>query len=144
MVPGLDAEGGMQMLNVVFWDVDGTLADTEMDGHRPAFNRAFQELGLPFQWNREEYARRLEIPGGLRRVQQAERERERRLKRLAGAPGCDRRSSARIGHSSLESVACARRLSQGLRARAEQEAAAAQARQAEAERQAELKKRNPL
>ena len=71
MVPGLDAEGGMQMLNVVFWDVDGTLADTEMDGHRPAFNRVFQELGLPFHWNREEYARRLEIPGGLRRVQQA-------------------------------------------------------------------------
>ena len=71
MVPGLAAGGGMAMLNVVFWDVDGTLADTEMDGHRPAFNQAFKELGLPFHWDREEYAQRLEIPGGLRRVQQA-------------------------------------------------------------------------
>jgi phosphoglycolate phosphatase-like HAD superfamily hydrolase len=33
----------MPVLKTVFWDVDGTLADTEMDGHRPAFNRAFAE-----------------------------------------------------------------------------------------------------
>lgn len=71
MVPGLIGLGGMGTLNVVFWDVDGTLADTEMDGHRPAFNLAFRELGLPLQWNPEEYARRLEIPGGLRRVRRA-------------------------------------------------------------------------
>ena len=37
-------------LSAVFWDVDGTLADTEMDGHRPAFNMAFEELDLPFVW----------------------------------------------------------------------------------------------
>ena len=71
MVPGLSGGRLMGTLNVVFWDVDGTLADTEMDGHRPAFNRAFAELGLPLHWDRLEYAKRLEIPGGLRRVQQA-------------------------------------------------------------------------
>jgi len=40
-------------LQAVIFDVDGTLADTERDGHRPAFNRRVQgvrtrlELGRP-------------------------------------------------------------------------------------------------
>ena len=55
-------------LSAVFWDVDGTLADTEMDGHRPAFNSAFKELNLPFDWDETLYNRLLAIPGGLRRV----------------------------------------------------------------------------
>ena len=55
-------------LSAVFWDVDGTLADTEMDGHRPAFNMAFKELDLPFVWDEALYNRLLAIPGGLRRV----------------------------------------------------------------------------
>ncbi len=54
--------------SAVFWDVDGTLADTEMDGHRPAFNTTFKELNLPFHWDEELYSRLLAIPGGLRRV----------------------------------------------------------------------------
>ena len=58
----------MTTLHGVFWDVDGTLADTEMDGHRPAFNLAFSELNLPFHWDRDLYSRLLAIPGGLRRV----------------------------------------------------------------------------
>ena len=58
----------MTQLRAVFWDVDGTLADTEMDGHRPAFNAAFDELGLPIHWDPELYSRLLAIPGGLRRV----------------------------------------------------------------------------
>jgi len=36
------------MLRAVIWDVDGTIAETERDGHRVAFNRAFVELGLPW------------------------------------------------------------------------------------------------
>ena len=52
----------------VFWDVDGTLADTELDGHRPAFNEAFAELGLPFHWDRALYQKLLSIPGGMQRV----------------------------------------------------------------------------
>ena len=59
----------MNSLQAVFWDVDGTLADTEMDGHRPAFNAAFQDLKLPFCWDEPLYAELLAIPGGLRRVQ---------------------------------------------------------------------------
>ena len=58
----------MNSLQAVFWDVDGTLADTEMDGHRPAFNAAFQDLQLPFCWDERLYAELLAIPGGLRRV----------------------------------------------------------------------------
>jgi HAD superfamily hydrolase (TIGR01509 family) len=58
----------MAQVQAVFWDVDGTLADTEMDGHRPAFNRAFRELGLDWYWDREVYQRLLAIPGGRQRM----------------------------------------------------------------------------
>lgn len=30
-----------QQLEAILWDMDGVLADTERDGHRPAFNQAF-------------------------------------------------------------------------------------------------------
>ena len=59
----------MTSLQAVFWDVDGTLADTEMDGHRPAFNATFQDLNLPFSWDEPLYAELLAIAGGKRRVQ---------------------------------------------------------------------------
>ena len=59
----------MARLQAVFWDVDGTLADTEMDGHRPAFNAAFADLLLPFIWDESLYAELLTIPGGMRRVE---------------------------------------------------------------------------
>ena len=59
----------MTTLRAVFWDVDGTLADTEMDGHRPAFNQAFADLGLAWHWDSELYSRLLAIPGGSRRVE---------------------------------------------------------------------------
>lgn len=58
----------MTELRTVFWDVDGTLADTEMEGHRPAFNAAFAELELPFHWDEALYAQLLAIPGGIPRV----------------------------------------------------------------------------
>ena len=47
----------MTWLKGVFWDVDGTLANTEMEGHRPAFNRAFADLGLAINWEPELYER---------------------------------------------------------------------------------------
>ena len=34
-------------LAALIWDVDGTLAETEDEGHRVAFNLAFEEAGLP-------------------------------------------------------------------------------------------------
>lgn len=57
------------MLTAVILDVDGTLADTERDGHRPAFNRAFAELGLDHRWGVQEYGRLLATTGGLQRLE---------------------------------------------------------------------------
>jgi HAD superfamily hydrolase (TIGR01509 family) len=48
--------------------MDGTLAETERDGHRPAFNRAFADNGLPYGWDVAEYGRLLAITGGRRRL----------------------------------------------------------------------------
>ena len=44
------------------------LADTERDGHLPAFNQMFAEFGLPVQWSEEEYGRKLKIGGGKERM----------------------------------------------------------------------------
>ena len=56
------------MLAALLWDVDGTLAETERDGHRVAFNRAFAELGLPWRWDTERYGRLLRVTGGRERL----------------------------------------------------------------------------
>ncbi|MEW5790566.1 MAG: HAD family hydrolase [Pseudomonadota bacterium] len=55
-------------LEALIFDVDGTLADTERDGHRVAFNRAFRAAGLPFDWDVALYGRLLEITGGKERI----------------------------------------------------------------------------
>jgi phosphoglycolate phosphatase-like HAD superfamily hydrolase len=34
----------MTQLRALIFDIDGTMADTERDGHRVAFNRAFWEV----------------------------------------------------------------------------------------------------
>lgn len=52
----------------VLFDVDGTLAETERDGHRVAFNRAFAELGFPWRWSTELYANLVAVSGGRQRV----------------------------------------------------------------------------
>jgi HAD superfamily hydrolase (TIGR01509 family) len=52
----------------LIFDCDGVLADTERDGHRPAFNQAFAEAGLDLVWDEEEYGRRLQIGGGKERI----------------------------------------------------------------------------
>lgn len=49
-------------------DCDGVLAETEKDGHLVAFNRAFEQLGLPFRWSAEEYGPMLRIGGGKERM----------------------------------------------------------------------------
>lgn len=58
----------MTPLKALIFDVDGTLADTERDGHRVAFNRAFSEAGLPFQWDVPLYGSLLEVTGGKERI----------------------------------------------------------------------------
>lgn len=55
-------------LEALIFDVDGTLADTERDGHRPAFNLAFQELGLDWHWDATLYGQLLAVTGGKERI----------------------------------------------------------------------------
>ena len=52
----------------LLWDVDGTLAETELDGHRLAFNRAFAEAGLRWHWDPALYLGLLRISGGRERL----------------------------------------------------------------------------
>lgn len=56
------------MLRALIFDVDGTLAETE-DLHRQAFNRAFDELGIPWHWTPERYADLLAVMGGKERLE---------------------------------------------------------------------------
>ncbi len=58
----------MRALKALLFDVDGTLADTERDGHRVAFNRAFADAGLDWSWDVELYGRLLEVTGGKERI----------------------------------------------------------------------------
>jgi len=58
----------MNKLKAVFWDVDGTIADTELCGHRVAFNLAFQDYDLDWSWNECKYLDLLKISGGLNRI----------------------------------------------------------------------------
>ncbi|HAZ43146.1 MAG TPA: phosphatase [Cyanobacteria bacterium UBA11369] len=55
-------------LQALIFDVDGTLADTERDGHRIAFNRAFAEAGLDWNWSIELYGELLYVAGGKERI----------------------------------------------------------------------------
>lgn len=55
-------------LQALIFDVDGTLADTERDGHRVAFNRAFEESGLDWEWSVELYGELLSVTGGKERI----------------------------------------------------------------------------
>lgn len=52
----------------LLFDVDGTLADTERDGHRVAFNRAFQDAGLDWHWSEDLYGELLAVSGGKERI----------------------------------------------------------------------------
>jgi HAD superfamily hydrolase (TIGR01509 family) len=55
-------------LRAILFDVDGTLANTERDGHRPAFNAAFAELGLSWHWDESFYGKLLSKGGGRERL----------------------------------------------------------------------------
>jgi HAD superfamily hydrolase (TIGR01509 family) len=55
-------------LQALIFDVDGTLADTERDGHRVAFNAAFEEAGMPWHWDVPLYGELLAVTGGKERM----------------------------------------------------------------------------
>ena len=52
----------------LIFDCDGVLADTERDGHRPAFNAAFKEKGIDCDWSVELYGELLSVGGGKERM----------------------------------------------------------------------------
>ena len=58
----------MSELRALIFDMDGTLADTERDGHRVAFNRAFVAAGLNWQWSASLYGQLLSVSGGKERI----------------------------------------------------------------------------
>jgi HAD superfamily hydrolase (TIGR01509 family) len=58
----------MSELRALLFDVDGTLADTERDGHRAAFNQAFREAGLDWEWTPGLYGELLAVTGGKERM----------------------------------------------------------------------------
>jgi HAD superfamily hydrolase (TIGR01509 family) len=58
----------MTVLKALIFDVDGTLAETERDGHRIAFNRAFEAAGLGWHWDVEHYGALLAVTGGKERI----------------------------------------------------------------------------
>lgn len=58
----------MSELKALIFDVDGTLADTERNAHRPAFNEAFAAAGLNWHWSIELYGELLKVTGGKERI----------------------------------------------------------------------------
>jgi HAD superfamily hydrolase (TIGR01509 family) len=52
----------------LIFDCDGVLADTERDGHLPAFNQTFREFGVPVHWSDADYAEKVKIGGGKERM----------------------------------------------------------------------------
>ncbi len=58
----------MTCLEGVYWDLDGTIANTELEAHLPAFNCAFNDLGINWNWDANKYVKLLKINGGKNRI----------------------------------------------------------------------------
>ena len=58
----------MTHLKGVYWDLDGTIANTELEAHLPAFNYAFKDLGINWNWDANKYIKLLRINGGKNRI----------------------------------------------------------------------------
>ncbi|MEP0519743.1 MAG: HAD-IA family hydrolase [Hyphomicrobiales bacterium] len=55
-------------MQALIFDCDGVLVDTERDGHRVAFNKAFEDRGLSENWSVERYGELLHTAGGKERM----------------------------------------------------------------------------
>ncbi len=64
----MNNESADTSLKAFIFDVDGTLSDTERDGHRVAFNLAFEEYGMDWHWSVETYGQLLAVTGGKERM----------------------------------------------------------------------------
>ena len=58
----------MTYLEGVYWDLDGTIANTELEAHLPAFNHAFNDLSIDWNWDTKKYIQLLKINGGKNRI----------------------------------------------------------------------------
>ena len=58
----------MTYLEGVYWDLDGTIANTELEAHLPAFNFAFNDFNLNWNWDISTYLNLLKINGGKNRI----------------------------------------------------------------------------
>ena len=58
----------MTYLEGVYWDLDGTIANTELEAHLPAFNYAFKDFNLNWYWDKSIYLDLLKINGGKNRI----------------------------------------------------------------------------
>jgi HAD superfamily hydrolase (TIGR01509 family) len=56
------------MIEALIFDCDGVLVDTERDGHRVGFNRAFAEHGIDAEWDVDLYGKLLLVAGGKERM----------------------------------------------------------------------------
>jgi len=55
-------------LKGVYWDLDGTIANTELEAHLPSFNFAFNDFKLNWNWDIDTYIDLLKINGGKNRI----------------------------------------------------------------------------
>ena len=55
-------------MQALIFDCDGVLVDTERDGHRVAFNRAFAAAGIDAEWDPDTYGELLSVAGGKERM----------------------------------------------------------------------------
>jgi HAD superfamily hydrolase (TIGR01509 family) len=56
------------VVKAIIFDCDGVLVDTERDGHRVAFNRAFKAVGIDAEWDVPIYGELLKVAGGKERM----------------------------------------------------------------------------
>lgn len=57
------------MIKAILFDQDGVIIDSERNGHRLAFEKAFRQFGYDIQWDPDLYHKLLQVGGGKERIQ---------------------------------------------------------------------------